>query len=316
MYQDKSVLLIGGGGTLGTYIARELLRLGCRVDVICLEDRQSENEKLRFFQAAATLEFLQGHLSRHCYQGIVNLIHYPQLEDYKPIHHLLTANTDQLIFLSSYRIYADEQHPVTESAPLLLDTSTDEYFLANEKYALAKARAERWIRQQKEITNWTIVRPVISFSERRFDLVTRSGRYVIDRTAAGEPITLPQRSRNLTAGLDWAGNTGKIIANLLFREGVLGETYTVSSAPNLTWEEVANIYEEVLGAKIQWFDSQAYLQEMGPGDPYWTLVYDRFFDRKIDNRKVLQATGLTRSDFLPLKEGLQRELERLNGKEL
>ena len=50
MYQNKTVLLIGGGGTVGTYIARELLRLGCRVDVICLEDYKSQNEKLRYLR--------------------------------------------------------------------------------------------------------------------------------------------------------------------------------------------------------------------------------------------------------------------------
>ena len=32
----KTVLLIAGGGTLGTYTGLELLRLGCKVDIICL----------------------------------------------------------------------------------------------------------------------------------------------------------------------------------------------------------------------------------------------------------------------------------------
>ena len=312
MYQNKTVLLIGGGGTLGTYITRELLRLGCRVDVICLEDYKSQNEKLRYLRGQATEEYLREIVTRNHYHGIVNLIHYPDVEAYEPIHRLLTGNTDHLIFLSSYRVYADEQHPITESAPMLLDVSKDEHFLANEKYALAKARAERYIYGQSDIKNWTIVRPVISFSERRFDLVTRSGRYVIDCVAAGKKITLPQRSKNLTAGLDWAGNTGKIIANLLFQECALGQAYTISSAPNLTWGQVADIYEKVLGADIEWIDSDDYLREMGPGDPYWTLVNDRFFDRKIDNRKVLAATGLKDEDFVTIEYGLKEELKRLN----
>lgn len=40
---NKSVLLIAGGGTLGKYTAAELLRLGCFVDIICLEDYVSDN---------------------------------------------------------------------------------------------------------------------------------------------------------------------------------------------------------------------------------------------------------------------------------
>ena len=45
MYKNKTVLLIGGGGTLGTYTAQELLKLGCAVDVICPEEKVSDNEK-------------------------------------------------------------------------------------------------------------------------------------------------------------------------------------------------------------------------------------------------------------------------------
>ena len=49
--------------------------------------------------------------------GIVNFLHYPEAEAYPPVHKLLTENTDHLIFLSSYRVYADLQHPITEEAP-------------------------------------------------------------------------------------------------------------------------------------------------------------------------------------------------------
>ena len=45
MNKSKRGLLIAGGGTLGNYTARELLRLGAAVDVICLEDRVSDDPK-------------------------------------------------------------------------------------------------------------------------------------------------------------------------------------------------------------------------------------------------------------------------------
>ena len=50
MYSNKNVLLIAGGGTLGTYVSKELLRLGCNVDIICLEEKKSESEKLKFYK--------------------------------------------------------------------------------------------------------------------------------------------------------------------------------------------------------------------------------------------------------------------------
>ena len=49
----KKALLIAGGGTLGTYTAEELLRLGHSVDVVCLEDKVSDNENLRYYKESA-----------------------------------------------------------------------------------------------------------------------------------------------------------------------------------------------------------------------------------------------------------------------
>lgn len=119
-------------------------------------------------------------------------------------------------------------------------------------------------------------------------------------------------AENLTAGLDWAGNSGKLIANLLFKEKCFGEAYTVSSAQNLTWGELANIYAELMRAKIEWVSLEEYLKVTNNYN-YYALIYDRLFDRQIDNSKILQATGLTRNDFLSVKEGLKLEIENLKG---
>ena len=71
MDQNKSVLLIGGGGTLGTYTAKTLLDQGCRVDIICLEERTSDRDGLRFYKAEADTGFLKGFLKDKTYDGIV-----------------------------------------------------------------------------------------------------------------------------------------------------------------------------------------------------------------------------------------------------
>ncbi len=311
----KKVLLIGGGGTLGTYTAKELLRLGHAVDVICPEDKESDNERLRFYKEYGTMEVLTELFKKEKYDGIVNFIHYPEVEDYKPFHKLLSENTEHLIFLSSYRVYADLEHPVTEASPMLLDVSTDEAFLAEEKYALSKAKGEKFLREESGTKNWTAVRPVISFSHRRLDLIMRSGRYMVDKAKAGETVYLPKEAKNLCAGLDWAGNSGKLIANLLFKEEAFCESYTISSAQNLTWGEVADIYKELLGVKIEWIDTEEYIKtDESLKYNYWAFVYDRLFDRRIDNSKVLKATGLSSGDFASIKDGIITELAILNGK--
>lgn len=47
---NRKVLLVAGGGTIGTYTCGELLNQGHFVDVICLEDKKSDNEKLNFIK--------------------------------------------------------------------------------------------------------------------------------------------------------------------------------------------------------------------------------------------------------------------------
>lgn len=310
MYQNKRVLLIGGGGSLGLYAAQALLEKGCYVDVLCREDHTSDDPKLRFLFADADYDYLKNFIGDGHYDGIINFLHYVDMDNYRNVHRLLTAHTDHLIFLSSYRVYADLQHPITEEAPRLLDVTEDKDFLENETYALAKARAEDLIRGESA-KNWTIVRPVISTSFRRFDLVTVSGSRLIRWTKEGQIIPLPEKAKNLVAAVDWAGNTGKLIANLLFKPEAFGEAFTISSCQNLTWEQVAQYYEELIGAKFQWIDTDEYIRTHP--ETLWSLIYDRLYDRPIDNSKVLRVTGLTDKDFTPMKAGIQIELAKLEG---
>ncbi len=85
----KKVLLIGGGGTLGTYTAEELLRLGHSVDIICLEEKTLDNESLTYYKAEATLDYLRDLFSKKHYDGIVNFLHFCNAEEYPPVSRAL-----------------------------------------------------------------------------------------------------------------------------------------------------------------------------------------------------------------------------------
>ncbi len=301
-------MLIAGGGTLGRYTAKELLNKGCAVDVICLEDYTSNNPNLCYYKAKADLNYLTEFLRDKYYDGIVNFIHYYVPEMYKPVHKLLTSKTDQLIFLSSYRVYAESKQPLTEEAPFLADVVEDEEFLKSEDYAVPKAKCEKFIREESGTENWTVVRPVISFSDKRFDLVTVSGHEIIDAARSGKTVILPEAAKNLTAGLDWAGNSGKLIASLLFKKECFGEAYTVSSGQNLTWGEVADIYTRLTGVKFRWTDTEEYVSTGHGGNG---LFYDRLYDRAVDCSKILKATGLGKKDLTSIEEGIKIELENI-----
>ncbi|MBQ9785049.1 MAG: hypothetical protein IJW29_06080 [Clostridia bacterium] len=314
MYQNKRVLLIAGGGTLGTYTAKELLRHGAYVDVVCPEEKVSDNERLHFYQGLATDAFLAEIFSAHHYDGIVNFIHYPDEKEYFRVHDFLMSHTDHLIFLSSYRVYANEQHPVTEDAPRLYDVIKDDpAFLATEDYAVPKSKCEDFLRAKHAGEHWTIVRPVISFSSLRLDLLLYSGREVLDYAARDKEMVLPACVKDFTAGIDWAGNSGKLIANLLFKEHTYGKTYTIYSGHGMTWGAVADAYSSLTGLRVRWTENldefYAALPRITPETYIWK--YDRAFNRDIDASRILAATGLSQSDFKSVRDGIAIEIAKL-----
>jgi hypothetical protein len=82
----------------------------------------------------------------------------------------------------------------------------------------------------------------------------------------------------------------------------------------LTWEEVGKIYTELTGVEIRWESEEAFLKEINT-EKYRTCCgyyYDRRFDRAVDATAVLEATGLTREELTPIREGLRIELKKLN----
>ena len=301
MYQNKRVLLIAGGGTLGTYTAKELLRLGARVDVVCPEDKVSDDQNLVYFKGLGTKEFLSELFSKTRYDGIVNFIHYPDPDEYREIHPFLIENTDHLIFLSSYRVYADLEHPIKETSPRINDVTDNKDYFIYEDYSNAKSVAEDFLKNECAGQPWTIVRPVISFSARRFDIFTYCGTAVF----ANRVLKLPAFAKKLHAGLDWAGNSGKLIANLLFKERAIGEVFTVSSAWNLTWGEVADIYTDVVGVEFKWVSEEEFLEANPRIIPtHFVYYYDRKYDRLIDNSKILSVTGIERAELTSIRDGL------------
>ncbi len=312
MKKVRKVLLIAGGGTLGSYVTQELLEMGDAVEVICLEDKASENENLKYYKENVNREFLKEFLKNRFYDAIVDFLHYTDVEEYKKTYQLLITKTNHLVFLSSYRVYSSIT-PITEEIPRLADSIKDRKFLENEFYAVPKSKCEDFLKNECKNEHWTVVRPVISFSDKRLDCHLYNGLVVFEKAKSGEELIMPDLAKNLVAGLDWAGNSGKIIANLLFKPEAYGECYTISSAQNLTWKEIADIYSELIGLKVKWICEEEFLKILDGMEEYkkWNYFYDRAYDRTVDNSKVLKVTKLKKEDFKPIKEAIKFELEKI-----
>ncbi len=310
------ILLLGGTGAMGVYLTKALLDKGHKVDVVSLDKRESSDPRLRYFQCedAMSLSYLRPLLSSG-YDVVVDYLIWDDdaLPMFGEAMRLFCENAGHYIFHSSYRVYADEEHPIRETSPRLLDVSKDPVFLAAEnEYSLYKARAEDMLRASG-YRNYTILRPSITFSERRFQLTVLEAYVLIYRIRSGRTVILPEEAMDKYACFTWAGDTAKMVAPLCGNPQAFGETYTVSASESMTWREIAELYRSITGMEYITVDTESFLSVIAPGNirVRWQLLHDRCVDRLVDNTKILKAAGLSRDELTPLATSLRYEYERL-----
>lgn len=309
---NKRILILGASGAMGLYLVPEMLALGWEVDAVFLgESRWPEHPHLHIIQRDVKDAGFLIELLKNRYNAIVDFMIYYSEEEFGQYYKLFLENTDHYFFLSTYRIYAEDV-PLTEESPRLLDVTEDEVFLSSGDYAIYKAQEENMIRESR-YHNWTILRPAITYSLGRYQLTTLEANVLVYRMLQGKTVMLPKEAMDKQATMSWAGDVAKMISKLVLNEKAYGETFTVSTSEHHTWREIAEIYKEIAGLSYVEVDTEAYLSVWGNGDirARQQLVYDRLFDRVVDNRKVLSVTGMKQEDLMPLKEGLAMELARL-----
>jgi len=311
----KKVLVLGGTGAMGVYLVPKLLERGYAVDVASLDTVESTNPNLRYFTGDCLNVEYVGELLKNGYDGIVDFMIYNQ-DKFEERHKMFLDNTSHYIYLSTYRIYANEEHPVKETSPRLFDASKDKDFLATDDYALYKAKGEN-VLLKSDYNNWTAIRPAITYSKRRFQLTILEAPYVVGRTLHGKKLVLPKQAKDVQATMSWAGDVAEMIARLLFNPKAYREIFSVCTAEHMTWGEVADIYKELIGLEAVWVDMEDFLgilthNSNNPMGVRYQLIYDRLFDRIMDNSKVLEVTGMKQSELTTLYDGLKRELAGVN----
>lgn len=307
--KKNKALLLGGTGAMGVYLAPELANRGYDVWVVSIDYAVSDNPNISYIKANAKDNVYLEELLKEKFDVIVDFLIYGT-DEFNARHEILLKNTAHYIFLSTYRIYSGV-FPITENTPRLLDVSDDKDFLSTEDYALYKARQED-ILQNSKYDNWTIVRPSITYSKFRYQLVTLEAHIVVGRALKGLPIVLPESALGVQGTMTWAGNTAKMFAGLVLNPLAFRECFTFATAEHHTWGEIAEYYKEIIGLKYVAASTEDYIKIMGnsPGARY-QLIYDRLYERIVDNSKILHAAGMKHADFLPLRQGLENELNRL-----
>ena len=292
---------------MGVYLIPELMSLGYEVDAMTADDVVSTQKGLRYIKENAMDRDVMSRILKNNYDAVVDFMIYNTMQ-FAERFEMFLKNTGHYIFLSSYRVYANEEIPIRETSPRLLDAIKDSKYLETEEYGLYKARCENILRASK-YDNWTIVRPAVTYSKTRFQLTTLEAWVFIRRCRLGLPTIIPKDALNVQATMSWGGDVAKMISRLVCNEKAKCKAFTVSTAEHQTWGTIAEYYKELIGLEYIPVDTETFLKICPP--MIYQLKYDRYFDRVIDNSKILEATGLKQSDFISLKDGLKKELDAL-----
>ncbi|MDO6467263.1 NAD-dependent epimerase/dehydratase family protein [Neptunomonas phycophila] len=304
----KNILVLGGTGAMGKHMVKLLAERGNKVSVTTRSVHKS----------TTNIEYLQGNardsgfidpLLAKKWDAIVDFMVYSTSVFEHRAPKLLSA-TEQYIFLSSARVYANSEKPLTEESPLLLDTSDDIEFSATDEYSLAKARQENILREAKT-KNWTIIRPYITYSDERLQLGVLEKEYWLYRALKGRTIVFSKdiatKLTTMSHGLDVANAMTELTGNPV----ALGEVYHITQNQAVTWNEVLNVYlnvlEKHLGVrpKVLFLDSFDFSRI---NQSRYQIKYDRLYNRVFNSSKIHNIVGA--ESFRSFEQGLTDCLEQ------
>ncbi len=291
-----NILILGGTGTMGTYLVEQLAVPSNYIVVTSRSVKVSENPNIKYIKGnARDINFLNEVLQEQ-YDVIVDFMIYTTKE-FEDRCDLFLSNTSQYVFLSSARVYAESNKPLTEKSPRLLDISEDKEYLNTDEYALAKARQEDVLTCNKK-KNWTIIRPYITYNSSKLQLGTYEKEYWLYRALHNRPIVLSKDIKENLTTLTYGKDVSKGICTLINNKKALGEIFQITTSDNLTWGEVLECYLKVIEKEYAFKPNVKWIENSTENN--YQFKYDRIFNRIFDSKKI---TTLTK-DELKFKEPL------------
>lgn len=299
------ILVLGGTGAMGVHLVKIIAQQNHEVYVTSRSHSSSQGN-INFITGNAHNEYFLHQLLAEHWDAIVDFMVYSTSEFQKRIDSLLRA-TEHYMFISSSRVYADSNTPITENSPRLLDVSKDKQYLNTDEYALTKARQEDILFHNK-YTNWTIIRPYITYDTERLQLGVLEKEDWLYRAVHGRAIVMAKdiqsKQTTLTSGKDVA----MAMASLVGNTKALGEAFHITTDDSLTWHEASNIYQDTL--KKHAINVEIVEQCLDDFLKWrigtYQIIYDRLYNRVFDNSKIKQFVDT--SKFISPQRGLSLAL--------
>lgn len=302
------ILILGGTGVMGTPLTEILADQGNIVFVTSRKQHSSQNGNIRYIAGNAKDDvFLHNLLSKRRYDVIIDFMSYKTDEFLKRVNVLLDA-TRHYVFISSARVFAKSNEPITESSPRVLDVCNDSKYLKTDDYALAKARQED-ILETSGKTNYTIIRPSVIYGKARLPLGAFNKEHWLYRALRGRSIVFSHDMENILTAMTNGTDAAGAIASVAGKESAFGKAFNIADNKSYTWGDILKIYldtlETITGKRpnvvmtektIRLCDKSARTQ----------ILNARGIDRCFDNRAI---ESFYKKDFIHPNEGLPKALK-------
>lgn len=294
---------------MGTFLVKELAAREHEVFVTTRSARnkqENEESNITYIHGNAHDDgFLKTLMIGERWDTVVDFMAY-STDEFKQKYHFLLDNTEHYIFLSSARVYADSEMPITEESPRLLDVCRDAKYLATDEYALAKARQEDLLRSSG-YKNWTIVRPYITYSDERLQLGVFEKENWLYRALQGRTIVFSKDIAEHYTTMTYGGDVAKGIAMLTGNNKAKAQTFHIAGPQSMKWKDILAIYldtiEKCTGKRpnVLWIKNMDKLEKfMGN---HYQVHCDRLYDRRFDSDKLERICG-AEIQYTPIEDGL------------
>lgn len=310
-----NILILGGTGAMGEPLVKILNDNKNKIYVTSRKKHESKNNIIYLEGNAQNEEFLNAILKEK-FDVIIDFMVY-DYEKFKIRVDKLLSNTNQYIFLSSSRVYANSEEKITENSIRLLDSVNDKSYLETDEYALSKARQENILFNSKQ-KNWTIIRPYITFESERLQLGFYEKEEWLYRVLNNKTIPMPTEVLDKVTAFTNGNDVAKGIAQLVGNNNAFGQAFNITTNENKTWRQILNIYENKI---YENFNIKMKIKEINDinkfmkiwGESY-QIKYDRMYNRVFDNSKF-ENVCKDKVEFKTLEKGLEESIKnfKING---
>jgi len=302
----SNILILGGTGAMGKPLVDILAeKKDAHICVTTRSKRENKGNIKYIVGNARDDEFMKHILKSNDWDVIIDFMAY-STKEFERRYESFLENCKQYVFISSCRVYAKSDAPITEKTDRLLDVCKDAAYLNTDEYALSKARQENLL-FESEKKNFTIIRPSITYNSHRLQLGVLEKEHWLYRAMHGRTIVFSKDIADKLTAMTTGYDVALAIANVIGEETALGEVFHITSPNSYKWSDVLKIYIDVLEECTGKKQKVLFTEKSTCFNVGWNMyqiIYCRYFNRTFDNSKISEYYDARK--FQELRSGIRQ----------